>query len=179
MKLVTCSFCGKNQGEVTLIIQSQLTNAAICSECSALCVQKANKKTLSPITVRGVDVQKDGPHYGKETGVQEAISEPKTPYRLSEKSVFDMWVGVKKQAENALDFLFATAATETHKKKGALSKWIVVVYEGQVCFERFGDGVTLESYSPVTPAKAAIYATAIVNGFQPPASLHQCDKSTD
>lgn len=74
MKLVTCSFCGKDQGEVTLMIQSQQTNAAICSACSVLCMQTVNEKTVRSITVRGVDVQKDGPHYGKETEVQ-AVSE--------------------------------------------------------------------------------------------------------
>ncbi|QLH62279.1 hypothetical protein [Serratia symbiotica] len=108
---------------------------------------------------------------------RKSISE--VPYRLSEKNVYEMWVGVKRQAENALQFLFATSATEIHKGNDPLSKWIVVVYEDRICFERFGDGVTLESYAPVTPAKAAVYATAIVNGLEPPGDLRPCDKPTD
>lgn len=101
------------------------------------------------------------------------------PYRLSEKSVFDMWVGVKKQAEDALQFLSVTAATETHKKKDVLSKWVVVVYEDQVHFERFEDGAMVENYAPVSPAKASVYAAAIVNGLQPPRDLRLCDKPID
>ncbi|MEN4911425.1 hypothetical protein [Erwinia amylovora] len=135
-----------------------------------------NEKTVRSITVCGVDVQKDGPHYGKETEVQ-AVSE--APYRLSEKYVYDMWAGVKKQAEDALQYLFVTSETEVHKGNDPLSKWIVVVYEDRVCFERFGDGVMLEGYAPVPPAEAAVYAAAIVNGLEPPKGLRQCDKPTD
>ncbi|NAV73987.1 hypothetical protein FGF91_24360, partial [Salmonella sp. zj-f60] len=76
-------------------------------------------------------------------------------------------------------FLFVTSETEAHKCNDPLSKWIVVVYEDRVCFERFGDGVNLESYAPVPPAKAAVYAAAIVNGLEPPKCLRPCDKPTD
>ena len=203
MELIKCAFCGKAQGEVPLMIHHAVRNAAICSDCTSACMEVVNKKLVVPVmpdelqkakaifekesgkeaaaeekdevttTVRGVDVQKDGAHYGEETVVKAP------PYRLSEKNVYEMWTRVKKQAEDALQFLFVTSEVEAHKNNDPLSKWIVVVYEDQVCFERFGDGITLEGYAPVPPAKAAVYAAAIVNGLEPPKYLRPCDKPTD
>ncbi|EFM0017718.1 hypothetical protein DI17_003541 [Escherichia coli] len=187
MELIKCAFCGRNQGEVALMIQR--TKVAICSDCVSACMNivNRNKFVAAPVlgidgqkekdeittTVRGVDVQKNGAHYGEETVVKAP------PYRLSEKNVYEMWTRVKKQAEDALQFLFVTSEVEAHKDNDPLSKWIVVVYEDQVCFERFGDGITLEGYAPVPPAKAAVYAAAIVNGLEPPKYLRPCDKPTD
>ncbi|HHL2526016.1 TPA: hypothetical protein ACQ317_001900 [Yersinia enterocolitica] len=99
------------------------------------------------------------------------------PYSLSEQVVLDMWLGVKQQAENQIDFLFANRDAEG--KKGALSKWIMVVFEDRVCFSRFENGTKIESYAPVLVSKAAVYAAAIVNGLQPPRDLRGCDKPID
>ncbi|ELW7390519.1 hypothetical protein [Yersinia intermedia] len=96
------------------------------------------------------------------------------PYPLSEQVVLDMWLGVKRQAEDQIDFLFANHNSKD--QKGALSKWIMVVFEGWVYFRRFENGATVESYAPVPVSKAAVYAAAIVNGLQPPRDLRECDK---
>lgn len=203
MELIKCAFCGKAQGEVPPMINHAVRNAAICSDCTFACMEVVNKKLVVPVmpdelqkakaifekesgkevtaeekdeittTVRGVDVQKNGAHYGEETVVKAP------PYRLSEKYVYEMWAGVKKQAEDALQFLFVTKETEGHEDNDPLSKWIVVVYEDRVYFDRFGDGITLEGYAPVPPAKASVYAAAIVNGLEPPNGLRRCDKPTD
>lgn len=194
MELIKCAFCGRTQGECFSMIRRHPDdkNANICSECIGLCNRiLSDKAPVKPgkikligdfirkemaentTTVRGVDVQKNGAHYGEETVVKAP------PYRLSEKYVYEMWAGVKKQAEDALQFLFVTSEVEAHKDNDPLSKWIVVVYEDRVCFERFGDGVKLEGYVPVPPAEAAVYAAAIVNGLEPPKYLRPCDKPID
>ncbi|CNK92447.1 Uncharacterised protein [Yersinia pseudotuberculosis] len=103
------------------------------------------------------------------TGVDE-----ERPYSLSERVVLDMWLGVKRQAENQIDFLFANRDAED--KKSALSKWVMVVFEDRVCFSRFENGARIEGYAPVPVSKAAVYAAAIVNGLQPPRDLRGCDK---
>lgn len=170
MELITCALCGRNQGEVTLMIQR--TKSAICSDCVSACMDIVNwnKFVAAPVE------QKGHADFDAEAGKETADT---APYRLSEKNVYEMWARVKKQAEDALQFLFVTSEVEAHKGNDPLSKWIVVVYEDRVCFERFGDGVKLEGYAPVPPAEAAVYATAIVNGLQPPKGLRQCDKPTD
>lgn len=174
MELIKCAFCGKTQGEVPLMIHHAVRNAAICSDCTSACLEVVNEKLVVP--VMDDELQKAKAIFEKESG-RETTAE--VPYRLSEKNVYEMWARVKKQAEDALQFLFVTSEVEAHKGNDPLSKWIVVVYEDRVCFERFGDGVKLEGYAPVPPAEAAVYATAIVNGLQPPKGLRQCDKPTD
>ncbi|WP_447874662.1 hypothetical protein [Serratia fonticola] len=105
-------------------------------------------------------------------------AEVSVPYGLSEKCVADMWIGIKEQAEQALELLFANAVAEASEKNGVTSKWVVVVREDRVHFRRFENGAMVESYAPVSPAKATVYATAIVNGLQPPRDLRPCDKPT-
>lgn len=174
MELIKCAFCGKTHGEVPLMIHDAVRNAAICSDCTAACMEVVNEKNV--VSVMPEELQKAKALFEKESG-KESIAE--VPYRLSEKYVYEMWAGVKRQAEDALQFLFVTSEVEAHKDNDPLSKWIVVVYEDRVCFERFGGGVKLEGYAPVPPAEAAVYATAIVNGLEPPKGLRQCDKPTD
>lgn len=57
-----------------------------------------------------------------------------------------------------------------------ISDWSIQVYSDKVLFTRIKDGAMKEGYAPVSLAKAAVYATAIVNGLQPPRDLRQCDK---
>ncbi|CCV45136.1 ClpX C4-type zinc finger protein [Yersinia enterocolitica] len=159
---VFCSFCEKPSEELTFLVASKF--AAICSDCIALSVKiiagKANHHaaTSSDMTMT-------------------ADIDEKKPYLLSGKVVLDMWRGVKQQAENQIDFLFADR--ETKDQKGALSKWVVVVFEDRVCFSRFENGARIEGYAPVPVSKAAVYAAAIVNGLRPPRDLYQCDIPTD
>ncbi|CNE43442.1 ClpX C4-type zinc finger protein [Yersinia kristensenii] len=156
---VFCSFCEKPSEELTYLVASKF--AAICSDCIASSVKiiagKANHHTATSADI------------SMTAGIDE-----KKPYPLSEQMVLDMWLGVKRQAENQIDFLFANRDTED--QKGALSKWIMVVFEDRVCFDRFENGAKTEGYAPVPLSKAAVYATAIVNGLQPPRDLRECDK---
>lgn len=63
--------------------------------------------------------------------------------------------------------------------KQAISSWQMVVYDDCVSFRRMGNGQIEESYPPVPISKATVYATAIVNGLQPPRDLRPCDKLID
>lgn len=61
-----------------------------------------------------------------------------------------------------------------------ISEWSIQVYSDKVLFTRIKkNGAWIERYAPVSLAKAAVYATAIVNGLQPPRDLRQCDKQID
>lgn len=62
------------------------------------------------------------------------------------------------------------------KSKQIISSWEMVVYDDCVSFKRVDNGRMQESYPPVPTTKAAIYATAIVSGLQPPRDLRLCDK---
>jgi len=56
------------------------------------------------------------------------------------------------------------------------STWIIDVNKNGVRFTRIHEGKAIENYGEVTLAKAAVYAAAIIQGFQPPRSLLNCDK---
>jgi hypothetical protein len=60
-----------------------------------------------------------------------------------------------------------------------VSEWSVAVFSDKVHFIRIKNGAKTENYAPVSIGKAAIYATAIVNGLRPPRDLYQCDIPTD
>lgn len=62
------------------------------------------------------------------------------------------------------------------QNKTVVSSWQVVVYDDCVSFRRVDNGRLQESYPPVPASKAAVYATAIVHGLQPPRDLRLCDK---
>lgn len=169
-----------------------------CSECIALAsgvfiltgdgTFKKNIEAILSVSnacgvkTAGIDVQAKNivtaAMYQQENEVEAKVDDDsgdtETPYALSEKVVLDMWRGVKNQAESQIDFLCVNH--DAKGKKGALSKWIMVVFEDQVHFSRFENGAKLESYAPVPVSKAAVYAAAIVNGLQPPRDLRQCDK---
>ncbi|MDA5499940.1 ClpX C4-type zinc finger protein [Yersinia aleksiciae] len=156
---VFCSFCERPSEELTYLVASKF--AAICSDCIVSSVKIIAGKT-NHHTATSADISMTA-------GIDE-----KKPYPLSEKMVLDMWRGVKQQAENQIDFLFVNHDAED--KKGALSKWIMVVFEDRVYFDRFENGAKIEGYAPVSVSKAAVYAAAIVNGLQPPRDLRGCDK---
>lgn len=66
------------------------------------------------------------------------------------------------------------------RDKQPISSWVMDVYDDRVSFTRVGkDGRVVEGYPPVSTAKAAVYATAIVNGLQPPRDLRPCDTPID
>ena len=165
MKVSECSVCGKGtrQGFPLRVPGRRLTTGVVCPNCVGVMFKSLSDNAVT----MGVDTQES--HHEAEVSV---------PYGLSEKCVTDMWVGVKEQAEQALDLLFANAVSEISEKNGVTSKWIVVVHEDRVHFKRFENGAIVESYAPVSPVKAAVYATAIVNGLQPPRDLRPCDKPT-
>lgn len=53
--------------------------------------------------------------------------------------------------------------------------WHVEIAGGRVSFSRWANGKCLESYGAVDKARAAVYAAAIVQGFEPPRSLLHAD----
>lgn len=89
------------------------------------------------------------------------------------------WRGLKQLAELELESLSVDTPPGTPENSELISKWVIEVYDDKVQFRRMGDGVVLEGYPPVTPAQATVYASAIVNGFQPPRDIRLCDKPTD
>jgi phosphoribosylformylglycinamidine (FGAM) synthase-like enzyme len=60
--------------------------------------------------------------------------------------------------------------------KSTLSQWFIEVKENGVRFTRMHEGRPVEDYGVVPLEKAAIYAVAITQGFQPPRALLACDK---
>jgi hypothetical protein len=56
------------------------------------------------------------------------------------------------------------------------SQWVIEVKENGVRFTRMHEGKPVEDYGVVPMDKAAIYAVAITQGFQPPRALLACDK---
>ena len=48
-----------------------------------------------------------------------------------------------------------------------------------VYFKRFNQGKPIESYAPVYIDKAVIFATSIIQGYQPPRLLRRLDKPSD
>lgn len=65
------------------------------------------------------------------------------------------------------------------RDKQPISSWTVDVYDDRVSFRRIGNGRIEESYPPVSIPTAAVYATAIVSGLQPPRDLRSCDTPID
>lgn len=51
------------------------------------------------------------------------------------------------------------------------STWTIEVTEAGVRFLRIHQGRVVETYGVVDAKKAAVYAVAIVNGYQPPRAL--------
>ncbi|ROR60841.1 UNVERIFIED_ORG: hypothetical protein EC838_0132 [Providencia alcalifaciens] len=58
-------------------------------------------------------------------------------------------------------------------------QWLISIIGNKFEFKRTFNGKTLESYPPVERSKATLYATAIVNGLQPPRGLCPSDKPID
>lgn|GEM_PF-5064929 len=87
------------------------------------------------------------------------------------------------QAKNIVAAAMYHQENEVEAKKAddstLISEWSVQVYTDKVLFRRIKDGAMKEAYAPVSLAKAAVYATAIVNGLRPPRDLYQCDIPTD
>ncbi|MBG6248362.1 MULTISPECIES: hypothetical protein [Symbiopectobacterium] len=110
MSEATCVICKVEISDVKLALRSDLNPNCICSGC----------------LIRGIGVVVDVAENVKRD-IGNSSREDEAPYRISEKSVLEMWRGVKRQAENQIDFLFANA--EASNKKDAISKWIVVVGE--------------------------------------------------
>jgi len=57
-------------------------------------------------------------------------------------------------------------------------KWEIDISGDSFTFKRVINGRVEESYAAVNTAKAAIYANAIIHGFQPPRDLRSFDKLT-
>lgn len=55
-------------------------------------------------------------------------------------------------------------------------KWVIEKRGEKFFFTRLLNDKPVESYAPVTPEVAAIYAVAIVQDFQPPRCLIYLDK---
>ncbi|KLF03342.1 hypothetical protein YA24_09000 [Klebsiella aerogenes] len=55
-------------------------------------------------------------------------------------------------------------------------KWVIEISGGRYMFTRELNGVVDETYSPVSKEKAAVFASAIIHGFQPPRDLRSLDK---
>jgi hypothetical protein len=71
------------------------------------------------------------------------------------------------------------AEIASHDDSKLISEWSVTVFSDKVHFIRIKNGAKTENYAPVSISKAAVYATAIVNGLRPPRDLYQCDIPTD
>lgn len=57
------------------------------------------------------------------------------------------------------------------QKAAAHVEWRLEMHETGVRFTRYDDGALSEAYGTVPPAKAAVYAVAITQGFEPPRGL--------
>ncbi len=55
-------------------------------------------------------------------------------------------------------------------------KWVIEISDGRYTFSREVNGVVDEVYAPVCKKKAAVFASAIIQGFQPPRGLQSRDK---
>nr|WP_067285772.1 hypothetical protein [Marinobacterium profundum] len=56
-------------------------------------------------------------------------------------------------------------------------RWVMdFMPDGRVNFSRFVDGALEEKYRPATRAEATVWAAAIIQGYQPPASLRSQDR---
>lgn len=135
MELIRCAFCGKNQGEVPLMILQLKSNTAICSDCSAECMRIVIEQS-----VPSINGQKDGPRIGKET-----VTKPTYP-------VVEAMLDMQKE------------------------RWVIEITEGRYTFLKEINGSVDENYAPVCKAQAAVFAAAIIQGFQPPRDLRSCDK---
>lgn len=54
--------------------------------------------------------------------------------------------------------------------------WVIDVRKEGVHLRRMHNGVPCESYRDVSPAVAAIWVAAIIQGYQPPRDLRRLDK---
>lgn len=57
--------------------------------------------------------------------------------------------------------------------------WVINIGKEDVVFWRVVNGAACESYAPVSYGNATVYASAILNGLQPPKCLCRSDKQTD
>lgn len=55
-------------------------------------------------------------------------------------------------------------------------RWVIEISDGRYAFTKEINGSIDESYAPVCKAKVAVFASAIIQGFQPPRDLRSCDK---
>ena len=70
----------------------------------------------------------------------------------------------------------ATFTTPQHPPEQPSDTWLIQVFPTGVHFSRLHEGRTVESYARVGLDKAAIYAAAVIQGFEPPRDLRRLDK---
>ena len=61
--LVKCSFCGKNEEQVNLIVKAKTEGLAICDECIVLCVYTLIKNDFNPyelIDMPVIEIKEEG-----------------------------------------------------------------------------------------------------------------------
>ena len=58
-------------------------------------------------------------------------------------------------------------------------QWVIEINNEKVFFSRKWNGKTEESYAPVDVGRAAVFAAAIIQGYQPPRGLVRLDKLSD
>ncbi|SUF50770.1 Uncharacterised protein [Salmonella enterica] len=57
-------------------------------------------------------------------------------------------------------------------------RWIFTIENDRYLLVREVNGVAEESYAPVNRAKAAVFAAAIIQGFEPPRLVTQADQGS-
>lgn len=55
-------------------------------------------------------------------------------------------------------------------------KWVIEMKAGEFLFSREVNGIVDESYVPVNRAKAAVFAAAVIQGFEPPRVITLADR---
>ncbi|CAH0190272.1 ATP-dependent Clp protease ATP-binding subunit ClpX [Rahnella aquatilis] len=152
-----CSFCGKSNHEVSdMAVKDKI---CVCSECIAL--------------ASGVFILNGNGVFKK--SIEDILS---VSNACGVKTA-----GIDVQAKNIVTAAMYHQGNEVKAEDAddstLISDWSIQVYSDKVLFTRIKDGAMKEGYAPVSLAKAAVYAAAIVNGLRPPRDLYQCDIPTD
>jgi len=152
-----CSICGRSNHEVSDI--AVMGDKTLCSVCVSI--------------TAGVFLAKGS-----------AVFKKNIELLLSVASAFEVKIaGIDVQAKNIVTAAMYHQVNEVKAEDAddstLISDWSIQVYSDKVLFTRIKDGAMKEGYAPVSLAKAAVYAAAIVNGLRPPRDLYQCDIPTD
>ncbi len=69
--------------------------------------------------------------------------------------------------------------SDTNQHDAPRDEWRITIEDNRYTFARYASGTVIEVYRSVAQNEAAVWAVAVIQGYEPPRSLQDLEKPAD